>query len=606
MIKARLFAWMPGLETLFNYQRSDLGPDIKAGLSVAAVALPVAIAYAELMGVNAIVGLYSCILPMFFYALFGTSKQLIIGPDAATCAVIAAAVAPLAMGDETIRWQLVIVMSFMTGLWCLIAARFRLGTFADFLSRPILQGLLNGVALTIIVSQISKVFGISTLPAGFIERLIALPLALKETHIPSLLVAAATLGIILAIKRVRSKWPSLLIAMILATAVSIAFNLEQYGISTVGDLGEGLPYIPMPEFPPGLLRDLVIPSLNLAVISFVSFMMTARSFASKNGYTVDADQELRALGVANIASAFAQGFAVSAASSRTAVNDMMRGKTQLVSIVAALTILAVLLFSMDLLGYIPMPALGMVLIISTFSLLNFRSILSMRKRNREAFFLCVFTLFAVLIVGLISGVGLAVLLGLLQFIRVIFRPTDQLLGVDEQGMLHSMTSENDIQHIDGVLIYRFNSPLTYFNVNYFKERLNKHLDSQLKRPAWVIVDATVSFTHNDVSVFSTLNDIVTSLKAKGVTLVLAGRRTSIKRWLEQNKMNRSDDDLLVVPDIYFAIRLIQSKQQIQMKCVEDRKAEELRKSKDAQGHNKENEAELLDNEINFVSDNSQK
>ncbi|BBV01465.1 sodium-independent anion transporter [Providencia rettgeri] len=565
---------MPGLKTLFNYQRTDLGPDIKAGLSVAAVALPVAIAYAELMGVNAIVGLYSCILPMFFYALFGTSKQLIIGPDAATCAVIAAAVAPLAMGDETVRWQLIIVMSFMTGVWCLIAARFRLGTFADFLSRPILQGLLNGVALTIIVSQISKIFGITTLPSGFIERLIAFPLALMETHIPTLLVAIATLVITLVIKRVRSKWPSLLIAMVLATAASILFNLEQYGISTVGDLGEGLPYIPMPDFPPGLLRDLVIPSLNLAVISFVSFMMTARSFASKNGYTVDADQELRALGMANIASAFGQGFAVSAASSRTAVNDMMGGKTQLVSLVAAVTILAVLLFSMNLLEYIPMPALGMVLIISTYSLLSFRSILSMRKRNREAFFLCVFTLCAVLVVGLISGVGLAVLLGLLQFIRIIFRPTDQLLGVDEHGMLHSMTSENDIQEVDGVLIYRFNSPLTYFNVNYFKERLNKHLDNQRKRPAWVIVDAAVSFTHNDVSVFSTLNDIVTSLKAKGVTLVLAGRRTSLNRWLEQNKINRSDDDLLVVPDIYFAIRLIQSKQQIQMKCVEERKTQE--------------------------------
>ncbi|WP_350912569.1 SulP family inorganic anion transporter [Providencia huaxiensis] len=574
MIKARLFVWMPGLKTLFNYQRADLGPDVKAGLSVAAVALPVAIAYAELMGVNAIVGLYSCILPMLFYALFGTSKQLIIGPDAATCAVIAAAVAPLAMGDETVRWQLIIVMSFMTGVWCLIAARFRLGTFADFLSRPILQGLLNGVALTIIVSQISKVFGITTLPSGFIERLIAFPLALVETHIPTLLVAIVTLVITLVIKRVRSKWPSLLIAMVLATAASILFNLEQYGISTVGDLGEGLPHIPLPDFPPSLLRDLVIPSLNLAVISFVSFMMTARSFASKNGYTVDADQELRALGMANIASAFGQGFAVSAASSRTAVNDMMGGKTQLVSLVAAVTILAVLLFSINLLEYIPMPALGMVLIISTYSLLSFRSIFSMRKRNREAFFLCVFTLCAVLVVGLISGVGLAVLLGLLQFVRVIFRPTDQLLGVDEHGMLHSMTSENDIQEVDGVLIYRFNSPLTYFNVNYFKERLNKHLYNQRKRPAWVIVDAAVSFTHNDVSVFSTLNDIVTSLKAKGVTLVLAGRRTSLNRWLEQNKINRSDDDLLVVPDIYFAIRLIQSKQQIQMKCVEERKAQE--------------------------------
>ncbi|EMF4708366.1 STAS domain-containing protein [Providencia stuartii] len=569
MIKARLFVWMPGLATLFNYRFADFGPDIKAGLSVAAVALPVAIAYAELMGINAIIGLYACVFPMIIYALFGTSKQLIIGPDAATCAVIAAAVSPLAMGDDATRWQLIIVMSLMTGIWCLIAARFRLGTFADFLSRPILQGLLNGVALTIIVSQIGKVFGITQLPSGFIERLVAFPTALLDSHIPTLLMSVATLAVIIVIKKVRNLWPSLLIAMVLATLVSYVFNIEKYGISIVGDLGEGLPFIPMPQFDPGLMRDLITPSLNLAVISFVSFMMTARSFASKNGYSVDADQELRALGMANLASALSQGFAVSAASSRTAVNDMMGGKTQLVSIVAALAILIVLLFSVDLLEYIPMPALGMVLVVSTWSLLSFRNILSMRKRNKQAFTLSIFTLGAVLVAGLINGVGLAVLLGLLQFIRVIFRPTDQLLGVDDQGMLHSISKDNGVQPVEDVLIYRFNSPLTYFNVNYFKERLNKHLDNQPKRPAWVIVDAAVSFTHNDVSVFSALNDIVTGLKAKGVTLVLAGRRTSINSWLEKNKISRSDDDLLVVPDIYFAIRLIQSKQQKQIKEMEE-------------------------------------
>lgn len=569
MIKARLFVWMPGLATLFNYRFADFGPDIKAGLSVAAVALPVAIAYAELMGINAIIGLYACVFPMIIYALFGTSKQLIIGPDAATCAVIAAAVSPLAMGDDATRWQLIIVMSLMTGIWCLIAARFRLGTFADFLSRPILQGLLNGVALTIIVSQIGKVFGITQLPSGFIERLVAFPIALLDSHIPTLLMSVATLAVIIVIKKVRNLWPSLLIAMVLATLVSYVFNIEKYGISIVGDLGEGLPFIPMPQFDPGLMRDLITPSLNLAVISFVSFMMTARSFASKNGYSVDADQELRALGMANLASALSQGFAVSAASSRTAVNDMMGGKTQLVSIVAALAILIVLLFSVDLLEYIPMPALGMVLVVSTWSLLSFRNILSMRKRNKQAFTLSIFTLGAVLVAGLINGVGLAVLLGLLQFIRVIFRPTDQLLGVDDQGMLHSISKDNGVQPVEDVLIYRFNSPLTYFNVNYFKERLNKHLDNQPKRPAWVIVDAAVSFTHNDVSVFSALNDIVTGLKAKGVTLVLAGRRTSINSWLEKNKISRSDDDLLVVPDIYFAIRLIQSKQQKQIKEMEE-------------------------------------
>lgn len=569
MLKARLFNWAPGIKVLAQYNKDYLSADIKAGLSVAAVALPVAIAYAELMGINAIIGLYACILPMIAYALFGTSRQLIIGPDAATCAVIAAAVTPLAMGDENLRWQLIIVMSLMTGFWCILAARFHLGAFADFLSKPILQGLLNGVALTIIVSQLGKVFGIHNLPSAFIERLVALPQLLHIAHIPTVIVALLTLAITIVIKRFRSKWPSLLIAMLLATLISMLMDFTQYKIEIVGFLGEGLPSIPMPDFPPGLIRELIIPSLNLAVISFVSFMMTARSFASKNGYQVDADQELRALGMANVASVLSQGFAVSAASSRTAVNDMMGGKTQMVSVIAALTILLVLLFLTNFLSYIPLPALGMVLMISTWSLLSFRQIWSIRKRNREAFTLAVFTLFSVLVAGLITGIGLAVLLGLLQFIRVIFRPTDQLLGTDFQGMIHSIANDNHIHSPEGILIYRFNSPLTYFNVNYFKERLHKHLDNQPKRPAWVIVDAAVSFTHNDVSVFSALNEIVTSLKAKGVTLVLAGRRTSINRWLEQNKINRCDDDLLVVPDIYFAIRLIQSKQLSQQKEKQD-------------------------------------
>ncbi len=586
MLKSKLLVWMPGLNDLLHYKKSDLGYDIKAGLSVAAVALPVAIAYAELMGINAIVGLYACILPMIVYALFGTSKQLIIGPDAATCAVIAAAVAPLAMGDANVLWQLILVMSLMTGIWCLLAARFHLGAFADFLSRPILQGLLNGVALTIIVSQLGKVLGISDLPPAFIERLIALPQLITTAHIPTVIVTLLTLGLIYFIKFFRNKWPSLLIAMVVATATSMLLDFSAYQIEIVGDLGEGLPSVPMPDFSPSLLRDLITPSLNLAVISFVSFMMTARSFATKNGYQIDADQELRALGLANIASVLSQGFAVSAASSRTAVNDSIGGKTQLVSIIAALTILVVLLFMTNFLSYIPLSSLGIVLIVSTLSLISFKQIGSMRKRDKQAFMLAVFTLLAVLVAGLITGIGLAVLLGLLQFIRIIFRPTDQLLGTDDQGMIHSINAENEIQPIDDVLIYRFNSPLTYFNVNYFKERLNKHIDNSPKRPAWVIVDAAVSFTHNDVSVFSALNEIVTGLKAKGVTLVLAGRRTSLNRWLEKNKIKRSDDDLLVVPDIYFAIRLIQSKQLSKQKEKEDLQA--------SQQENSDESTEIID------------
>ncbi|KMW74519.1 sulfate permease [Photorhabdus luminescens subsp. luminescens] len=562
----KLQRWMPGLGNFSHYRKEWLSHDLRAGLSVAAVALPVAIAYAELMGISAIIGLYACILPMFAYALFGTSRQLIVGPDAATCAVIAAAVAPLVFDNEDVRWQLTIVMTLMTGIWCVLASHFRLGAFADFLSKPILKGLMNGVALTIIVDQLAKVFGFAGVPEGLIERVIALPAKLMDTHLPTLAMSVATVLILLAVRFLRPTWPGPLLAMVLATYVSWQFGLEKYGIQIVGSVsGGGLPIVPIPDFQPGIMRELVIPSLNLAVISFVSFMMTARSFASKNGYQVDADCELRALGIANIASALSQGFAVSAASSRTAVNDAIGGKTQLVSVIAATIILLVLLFMTSFLAYIPLSSLGVVLIYSASSLLDLRRIWSLRKRNHQAFTLSLFTFIAVLVVGLINGVGLAVLLGLLQFLRIIFRPTDQFLGVNDQGMIHSINHGNDIKPIDGVMMYRFNSPLTYFNVSYFKKRVLQHVDriqkvnKTQKRPGWLVVDAAVSFTHDDVSVFAAIDELIRELKVRDVTLVLAGRRTELTRWIKQNKLQSSDDDLIVVPDLYFAVRMIQSK-----------------------------------------------
>ncbi|MBS9425046.1 SulP family inorganic anion transporter [Photorhabdus caribbeanensis] len=562
----KLQRWMPGLGNFSHYRKEWFSHDLRAGLSVAAVALPVAIAYAELMGISAIIGLYACILPMFAYALFGTSRQLIVGPDAATCAVIAAAVAPLVFDNEDVRWQLTIVMTLMTGIWCVLASHFRLGAFADFLSKPILKGLMNGVALTIIVDQLAQVFGFAGFPAGLIERVIALPAKLMSTHLPTLAMSVATVLILFAVRFLRPTWPGPLLAMVLTTYVSWQFGLEKYGIQIVGSVsGGGLPVVPMPDFQPGIMRELVIPSLNLAVISFVSFMMTARSFASKNGYQIDADCELRALGIANIASALSQGFAVSAASSRTAVNDAIGGKTQLVSVIAATIILLVLLFMTSFLAYIPLSSLGVVLIYSASSLLGLRRIWSLRKRNHQAFTLSLFTLIAVLVVGLINGVGFAVLLGLLQFLRIIFRPTDQLLGVNDQGMIHSINHGNDIKPIDGVMMYRFNSPLTYFNVSYFKKRVLQHVDriqklnKTQKRPGWLVVDAAVSFTYDDVSVFAAIDELISELKVRDITLVLAGRRTELTRWIRQNKLKSSDDDLIVVPDLYFAVRMIQSK-----------------------------------------------
>jgi high affinity sulfate transporter 1 len=521
----------------------------------------VAIAYAELAGVSAIVGLYSCILPMIAYAIFGSSRQLIVGPDAATCAVIAAVVTPLAAGNSELHWQLTIVMTLMMGTWCLIASRFRLGAIADLLSRPILNGLLNGVALTIIVNQISKILGFPSPSNELIERILALPENLLNSHWPTMGISLLTLLILLGVHYARPNWPAPLFAVVLTTALTWAANLPRFGIETVsGYTGGGLPMVSWPDFKPGLLRDLVIPALNLAVVSFVSMMLTARSFAAKNGYEVDADSEFRALGLVNIVSGLSQGFAISGANSRTAVNNANGGKSQLVSVIAALAIAVVVLFFSEPLQFIPIPVLGVILIYASWSLLDMRSIFRLRKRNRPAFNLALFTFLSVLLVGIIPGIGLAVLLGLLQFLQTVFRPTEQLLGVNDDGMIHSMGKDNGIKPVDGVIMYRFNSPLTYFNVAYFKRRITNLVDSRPSQPRWVVIDAVASFTHADISVLAAINELQRELKLRGISLVLAGRRTELTRWFRLHRSGSDERDLILVPDLYLALRLIQSKE----------------------------------------------
>ncbi|WP_217515418.1 SulP family inorganic anion transporter [Vibrio metschnikovii] len=546
---------MPGLYQLKQYEKVWLLDDVRAAFSVVAVALPVAIAYAQLTGVSAIVGLYSCVLPMMVYALFGTSRQLIVGPDAATCAVVAAVVTPLAAGDPTKHWQLVITMTAMTGFWCLIASRFRLGLFADFLSRPILLGLLNGVALTIIVGQLGKVFGINYEQRYLLERVIEAPHRLLDLHWQTVLISGITLLVYWLSKRFRPAWPAAMLAIVVAAVLVWFTKLDRYGVSVVGVIEGGLPIFQAPAFNIGITRELVVPALNLAVVSFVSMMLTARSFAAKNGYDINPDKEFRALGLANLASAFSQGFAISGADSRTAVNDANGGKSQLVSIIAAVVIGFVAIFLYQPLQYIPSAALGVVLIIASMSLLDLKGVWGLRKRNRDAFYLSSITLIAVLIVGVIPGITLAVLLGLFQFLRVVMRPSDQCLGLDEDGTIRTMDESSKASAIPGLLLYRFNSPLTYFNAPYFKARLLEKIDQNQGELSCVVIDAVASFTHLDLSVMAVLAETQTLLKKRGIRLILAGRKRSLRQWCEAAGVPVGDGGLVLRADMYLAIKL---------------------------------------------------
>lgn len=554
LVKFVFSQWFPGLMQLKHYQREWLPNDIRAALSVVAVALPVAIAYAQLTGVSAIVGLYSCVLPMLVYALMGTSRQLIVGPDAATCAVIAAVVTPLAAGDPTKHWQLVVTMTAMTGLWCIVASRLNLGIFADFLSRPILLGLLNGVALTIIVSQFAKVTGLKYEQRYLLERLWETPKLLADIHPVTLALSATTLIVYLITKRLQPNLPAAMLAIVTTTAAVWFFHLPEQGVAVVGVTIDSLPEFQAPAFELGALRDLVVPALNLAIVSFVSMMLTVRSFAAKNGYDIDANVEFRALGFANLASALSQGFAISGADSRTAVNDANGGKSQLVSILAAITIGIIAVFIYQPLQFIPIASLGVVLIIASLSLLDLKAIWLLKQRDRDAFYLCVITFAAVLVIGVIPGITIAVLLGLFQFLRIVMRPSDQVLGLDKDGTVRTIDGSGKASEIPGMVIYRFNSPLTYFNAPYFKRRLLEETE-QHQAISCVVIDAVSCFTHLDLSVMAMLDDVHGMLKRRGIRLILAGRKRRLREWCDRTGINTSDGGILLRADMYLAIKL---------------------------------------------------
>ncbi len=332
------------------------------------------------------------------------------------------------------------------------------------------------------------------------------------------------------------------------------FDLKQFDIKTIGTVTGGLPVFNTPVFDLGIIRELVVPALNLAIVSFVSMMLTARSFAAKNGYDIDADKEFRALGIANIASALSQGFAVSGADSRTAVNDATGGKTQLVSIIAAAIIALIAVFLTAPLEFIPSAALGIVLIIASVHLLDLKAVWQLKRKDKHAFYLASATLLAVLFIGVIPGITLAVLLGLFQFIRTVMRPTDNILGVDVNGVVRSLDATDKAKAVQGVFIYRFNSPLTYFNASYFKRRLLEQYARQKDDTQCVIIDAVPCFTHLDLSVMAMLADLDVIFKKRDIRLELAGRKRQLLSWFDIAGMKSGKEGIYIHSDLYIALK----------------------------------------------------
>ncbi|AZD15508.1 SulP family inorganic anion transporter [Pseudomonas chlororaphis] len=548
-----LARWLPGLANLLQYRREWFRYDLQAGLSVAAVQIPIAIAYAQIVGLPPQYGLYACVLPMMVYALVGSSRQLMVGPDAATCAMVAGAIAPLALGDPERLAQLAVIVTVLVGLMLIGAGIARAGFIASFFSRPILIGYLNGIGLSLLAGQLGKVLGYKIEGDGFILSLLNMLQRLGETHLPTLAIGAGALALLIWLPRRFARLPAALVTVAIATLCVGVLRLDRYGVSVLGPIPSGMPQLSWPETDLSELKRLLRDALAIATVSFCSAMLTARSFAARNGYTVNANHEFLALGVSNIAAGVSSGFAISGADSRTAVNSMVGGKSQLVGIIAALVIALILLFFTAPMAWIPQAALGAVLLMAGWGLIDIQAMRVIRKLSRFEFWLCVLTTLGVIGVGVLPGIIVAVLLAILRLLKSIYQPTDAVLGWVRgiEGQV-DISQYPEARTLAGLVVYRFDDAILFFNADYFKARLLEAVEREPEPRAVLLVAEAV--TSIDVSGIVALRELRDTLLARGIILGIARPHGTFLRMLVRSGLARELEQGLLFPSVRAGIR----------------------------------------------------
>lgn len=524
----------PGLLALSDYRLSWLPSDLAAGLSVAAIALPVGVAYADLAGVPPVIGIYSAIFPLFAYALFGSSRQLITGPDAATCILVAATLGPLAGGDPDRYASLLLGLTIMTGLLFVLAGAAKLGFLANFLSQPILTGYLNGIALLIIAQQMSKLFGYESTEAIFYRTILEFFERVDQSHWPTAALGAAAFVVLMLIIRYLPRLPGAFVVVGLSIVLVKSLGLDQQGVSVLGNVPGGLPSIVLPSFHPNAFNDLFAAAAGLMLVSFTSGVLTAKSFARRNGYEVNANQELIGFGACNLASGLTQGFPVTGADSRTAVNNAMGGMTQVTGVVAGGAMLLVLLFAHSPLAYVPTTVLAAVILVSAIGLFDLADLRLLYRMSYREFLMSVATTLGVLTLGVLPGVLLAVALSLIWLLSVGSRAHDAVLGrAKGHRGFHNIADFPDAKTIPGLLLYRFDSDLVFYNADYMKARVRAAVAAQKTPVEWVVVDAS-PINVIDVTGLRKLDELREELAAMGVSLYVARVKRHLWRFFNED------------------------------------------------------------------------
>ena len=526
--------WLPGLVMLRHYDPAWLRHDIGAGLVLTAMLVPVGIAYALASGVPGIYGLYATIVPLLAYAVFGPSRILVLGPDSSLAPLILAVVLPLSAGDPARAIALASAMAVVSGLICVGAGLARLGFLTELLSKPIRYGYMNGIAVTVLISQLPTLFGFSVEGDDPLRALWAVLAALGEgrTNAWALAIGAATLAAILLLKRF-PRVPGILLAVVAATVAVGALGLESQAVAVLGTLPQGLPAFAIPWIGMGDMAAVLAGGAALALVSFADTSVLSRSYAARTGVRVDPNQEMVGLGAANLAAGLFQGFAISSSSSRTPVAEAAGARTQATGVVGALAVAALLVFAPQLLRHLPMAALAAVVIASALGLFEIADLRRIHRIQPWEARLSVGCTAGVVVLGAIPGIGLAIVLALAEFLWAAWRPHSAVLG-RERGMkgYHDVSRHPEARQIPGLLLFRWDAPLFFANAEWFHERVQEAVAAAPAPLRWVVV-AAEPVTSVDVTAADMLVELDEALFAAGIELSFAEMKGPVKDKLKR-------------------------------------------------------------------------
>jgi len=548
----------PILASLKGYRPAWLRGDIAAGLAIAAVGLPSAIAYPAIAGLPPQTGLYASIAPLVGYAVFGPSRQLIVGPDAATMTVLAAVLAAMPGLAAADRPGVGALLALVVGGYYLGARLLRLGVLSTFLSRPILVGFFAGISLSILIGQLKRVTGVDIEAEGLIAPVVELARKAATIHWPSLGLAAGMLAVLQATSASRLPIPGPVMVVALSVLLSALFDFRGHGIAVVGDIPSGLPAIALPSAAGAPVDQLLLGAAAVFLVSFAAGIVTARSFGQRGGYPVSADREMVGFGAANLAAGLFSAFPITASDSRTAINASTGGRSQLAGVVAAAALILTILYLQPALSILPIPALGAILIAAALSLIDIPALRAIWRISRIEFVFAMIALVAPITLGVLNGVLIAIGATFAYLLHEMMYPRDALLGrVSGRDGFYKLHRRADARAVPGLTIALIEGDLLFFNADHAHARLHAIADASPAGTRWLILDAS-AITQVDSTAAAMLEEVRADLAGRGIVLGLAELHANVRGLLDRAGLVAAIGPDMIFDDLDDALRAFEA------------------------------------------------